>query len=419
MSGSGTDEVKSLNQIEIPSDWEMKALGQIFEFKNGINASKESYGTGVKFINVMQVIYHDCITANIIPGNVKIPDYKIKDFLVRRGDVLFNRTSETTDDIGLAAVYLDDERVVFGGFVIRGVPKDYFIFDDYKKYCFRSKFVRNQIIKGGQGAVRSNIGQEDLANVKLPLPPLPEQKAIAHILGLIDKAINLNNQIITQKELRKKWLMQQLLMGKKRLPGFEGECTEYDYNELLKVVKRPVLWNDQELYKLISVRRRSGGLFHRESLYGHQIKTKDLRTAYTGDFLFSKMQILHGASGLVTEEFNGMKISGSYIAVISKNPELLHMEFFNWIAKMPYFYHQTYISSFGVHIEKMTFDFESFLSLSLKLPSIKEQAAIVSVLQVADKEILLLKSKLAYLKEQKKGLMQVLLTGKKRLKINQ
>ena len=70
------------------------------------------------------------------------------------------------------------------------------------------------------------------------------------------------------------------------------------------------------------------------------------------------------------------------------------------------------------HIEKMTFDFETFLQLQMSLPSIEEQTAIAQVLQTADKELQLLKSKLAHLKEQKKGLMQVLLTGKKRLKIN-
>jgi len=189
---------------KIPSDWEFNTLGHLFEFKNGINASKASYGDGVKFINVMEVIYHNCITAEMIPGNVKISDKQLNDFLIKRGDVLFNRTSETTEEIGLAAVYLDDEEVVFGGFVIRGTPKDNSLNDHFKKYCFHTDFVRNQIIKGGQGAVRSNIGQGDLEKVKIILPPLPEQKAIAHVLGLIDTAINTNNRLIAKKELQKK-----------------------------------------------------------------------------------------------------------------------------------------------------------------------------------------------------------------------
>ncbi|MBN8684407.1 MAG: restriction endonuclease subunit S [Chitinophagales bacterium] len=254
--------------------------------------------------------------------------------------------------------------------------------------------------------------------MRLPcLPPLPEQRAITACLSTWDTAIRKSNQLLAQKELRKKWLMQQLLTGKKRLKGFEGAWKEYTYEQLLKVVKRPVEWNDAHLYNLISVRRRSGGIFLREALYGHQIKVKDLRTANEGDFLFSKMQILHGASALVTKEFAGAKISGSYIAVVAKDARLLNMEYFQWYSQLPYFYHQTYVSSYGVHIEKMTFDFDAFLTLEIKLPTLEEQTAIAHILQTADQEIQLLKARVEKLKEQKKGMMQMLLSGKIRLNI--
>jgi type I restriction enzyme, S subunit len=271
------------------------------------------------------------------------------------------------------------------------------------------------------------VNREEISEFPALLPTLHEQNAIAKLLGTWDKAINILTQLIGQKELRKKWLMQQLLTGKKRLPrfvrgsggkkGVEGEWVRYRYSELLKEIRRPIEWDDNELYHLISVRRKSGGIFERESLYGYQIKVKDLRNAKPGDFLFSKMQIVHGASALVTREFEGAKISGSYIAVNSRDRRKLDIEFFDWYSKTPYFYHQTYISSYGVHIEKMTFDFENFLSLDLKVPSIQEQRSIVEVLQSSSNEILLHRKKLDSLKEQKKGLMQILLTGKKRLRI--
>lgn len=417
MKRKDNTEDKLNNNAVMPNDWKLIKLGELFEFKNGINASKENYGNGIKFINVMEVIYNYYITENIIPGSVVISDKQFEIYSVKKGDVLFNRTSEIIEEIGLASVYLGNEKVVFGGFVIRGVSKSSVLFDEFKKYCFRSEFVRDQIIKGGQGAVRSNIGQGDLEKVELAIPPLPEQRAIAHILSLMDEAINKNNQLIAQKELRKKWLMQNLLTGKKRLKGFSGEWREYSYEKLLKVVKRNFDWNENELYKLISVRRRSGGIFFREALYGHQIMVKNLRTANEGDFLFSKMQILHGASALVTKEFAGAKISGSYIAVVAKEAKLLNMEFFDLYSQTQYFYHQTFISSYGVHIEKMTFDFDTFLQHEMSLPTIKEQTAIAQILQTADKEIQLLKTKTDKLKEQKKWMMQVLLTGKKRVKI--
>jgi type I restriction enzyme S subunit len=262
-----------------------------------------------------------------------------------------------------------------------------------------------------------NITSKDVGDFPFMKMPFQEQKAIGKLLSIMESSISQCSQIIFQKEQCKKWLLQNLLSGKKRLKGFNGKWKAYTYDKILKVVKRPVKWNDNKLYNLISVRRRSGGIFLREALYGHQIKVKDLRDVEEGDFLFSKMQILHGASALVTKEFAGAKVSGSYIAVVPKDPAILNMEFFSWHTKDPYFYHQTYISSYGVHIEKMTFDFETFLSLEMKLPSKEEQTAITNVLKTADAEIQLLKAKLEKLKEQKKGLMQLLLTGKKRLKI--
>ena len=168
---------------------------------------------------------------------------------------------------------------------------------------------------------------------------------------------------------------------------------------------------------MLSVRRRSGGLFERESLYGRDIKTKNLRPVCEGDFLISKMQIVHGASGLTTREFHDMKISGSYIALIVRKESELDINYFNWYSKMPKFYHQTYISSFGVHIEKMTFDLDSFMALGMKLPPLPEQQAIAEILTAADREIELAQKKLEVLREQKRGLMQQLLTGKKRLKV--
>lgn len=160
---------------EIPRDWKIKELGELFDFKNGINSGKESYGKGVKFINVMEVIYNDCITSEFIPGSVQISEDQKKLYQVKNGDILFNRTSETTDEIGLASVYYGNDEVVFGGFVIRGRPTNVTIDDNFKRYCFRSKTVRGQIIKGGQGAIRTNIGQSDLEKVKVLLPPLTEE----------------------------------------------------------------------------------------------------------------------------------------------------------------------------------------------------------------------------------------------------
>lgn len=402
----------------IPQDWEIKRLGEVGSFSKGGGISKlDLSAEGLPCIR-----YGEIYTTH---------DYIIKEFKsfisedvsklskrIYKGDILFAGSGETLEDIGKAVAFIGEEEAFSGGDIIIFSPTKDEVQSESLAYMLDSYCVRKQRARLGAGTQIVHIYAKDLKTIIIPVPPLSEQKTIAKVLSTWDETIEKTRQLIEQKELRKKALMQQLLTGKKRLKGFSGEWKEYNYGDILQEIERPTEWDDDFLYQLISVKRRSGGIFKRQALKGDQILVKNLKVVEVGDFIFSKMQIVHGASALVTKEFEGSFISGSYIAIISRNPQILNIEFFNWYSKMPVFYHQTYISSYGVHIEKMTFNFEFFLSLKMSLPSIEEQKAIADVLQKADVEIELEKQKLEQLRLQKKALMQVLLTGKKRIKTN-
>lgn len=390
----GNKNTKPFYNTEIPSDWEVLRLEDACShFKSGFGITSE---------NIAEEGIYPVYGGNGLRGFTDTFTHEGDFLLIGRQGALCGNIQRVSDK-----VYISEHAIA--------VQPNSHNNLDYLAY----KLEHKNLNRLSESSAQPGLAVEKLLRLKVEFPPLPEQKAIAQVLSTADAAIHTTEKLIAQKELHKKWLMQQLLTGKKRLKGFGGEWLEYTFEKLLKVVKRHVKWDDNELYKLISVRRRSGGIFFREALYGHQIKVKDLRDTEVGDFLFSKMQIVHGASALVTKEFEGAKISGSYIATVAKDSKLLNMEFFNWYSQLPYFYHQALISSYGVHIEKMTFDFDTFLQLEMKLPSIEEQTAIAQVLQAADKEISLLKAKAEKLREQKKGLMQVLLTGKKRLKFQE
>jgi type I restriction enzyme S subunit len=283
-----------------------------------------------------------------------------------------------------------------------------FIFYLLKSLNF-SRFSDNTGVPG--------VNRNDLHLIRVIHPPLPEQKKIAKILSTWDAAIEQTRKLIDAKKRRKKALMQQLLTGKKRLPGFKEGWKSYRLKNLLKQIVRSIKFDDNSAYHLISVRRRSEGIFRRGEIVGHNIKTKKMYIAQKGDFLISKMQIVHGASALVEEEFDGLNISDSYIALSIANYRKLDANFFNWLSKTPYFYHLTYLASYGVHIEKMTFNLRLFLKSEIKIPEdIQEQHAIVDVLQAADNEINQLEKKLKALEKQKRGLMQKLLTGEVRVR---
>src|SRR5690554_3361773 len=106
---------------EFEGEWEEKKLDSLLEFKNGINASKEDYGFGYKFINVLDIIENDFITYDKIRGEVNVSQEVFEKNLVQYGDILFQRSSETREEVGQSNVYLDKEHsATFGGFVIRG-----------------------------------------------------------------------------------------------------------------------------------------------------------------------------------------------------------------------------------------------------------------------------------------------------------
>lgn len=400
----------------IPDDWEVMKLGQLFDFKNGINAGKESYGKGVKFINVMEVIYNDSITSEMIPGTVQITDEQKELYLVKNGDVLFNRTSETINEIGLTSVYYGNSDVVFGGFVIRGRPIYTSVDDKFKRYCFRSKVVRDQIIKSGQGAVRTNIGQGDLEKVKVALPPLPEQKAIAHILGLMDTAINKNNLLIAKKELQKKWLMQMLLTGKKRLKGFEKtKWKTLSLENFIKPVSREV-GKPNRPYIGIGIRSHGKGTFLKPD---EQPEKNSMETFYVvreNDLIVNITFGWEQAIAIVKSEDDGALASHRFptFIFIDKKGNPVFFKFYILQRRVK---HMLELISPGGAGRNRVMSKSDFIKLEFLLPDFEEQTAIGKVLQASDKEIQLLKTKTAKLREQKKGMMQVLLTGKKRLKI--
>jgi len=113
--------VPQLRFPEFEGEWVEYKLDSLLKFKNGINASKEDYGYGYKFINVLDIIQNDFITYDKIRGEVNVSKEIFEKNLVQYGDILFQRSSETRDEVGQSNVYLDkDNNATFGGFVIRG-----------------------------------------------------------------------------------------------------------------------------------------------------------------------------------------------------------------------------------------------------------------------------------------------------------
>ena len=205
-------------------EWREVQLGEFMEFKNGLNTRKENYGSGIKFVNVMDVFSHNYLYANDVIGSVQATKKQRVGYSVKYGDVLFNRTSETFEEIALSSVYLDKKEIIFGGFVIRGRQKSNILIPEYSAYCFQAYTVRRELIRRGQGAVRANIGQKDLSKIPVVIPPVNEQKVIASLLNKSQGEIDLLKQLTEQYRTQKRGLMQKLLTGKWRVKEEKISC---------------------------------------------------------------------------------------------------------------------------------------------------------------------------------------------------
>lgn len=198
--------------------WEQVRLGELFSFKNGLNKGKQFFGFGTPIVNYMDVFKNASLLCSQLQGRVSLTKQEIENFDVRKGDVLFTRTSETPEEIGLTGAILDEPiQTVFSGFVLRGRPKSDRLDDSFKAYCFRSSFVRNQIISKATYTTRALTNGRVLSAVMLLVPGKAEQIAVAKMLSDIDAELAALEQCREKTRALKHGMMQELLTGKTRL----------------------------------------------------------------------------------------------------------------------------------------------------------------------------------------------------------
>ncbi|MGH4013636.1 MAG: restriction endonuclease subunit S [Pseudonocardiaceae bacterium] len=386
----------------VPSGWNTFTLGELFEFSNGVNADKSAYGEGIPFVNVLDVIENEALMEAAIPGRIKLSSSLAARYQVRCGDVLLNRTSETQDEVALASVYLGDSPVVFGGFVFRARPKTNNLDRGYSKYALRANRVREQIVARGQGGIRANIGQRDLKTVHVSLPPVDEQRTIAVALSDVDALIAMLERMIAKKRANKQAMMQQLLTGKTRLPGFGDPWIDFRLGEIARIKTGSRNNQDKESYGQYPFFVRSATVERIDS-YSYDCKA----ILVPGE----------GGIGSIFHYINGKFEVHQRVYKISNFAERVSGRFV-------YHYMRQF---FGAHAMensvKATVDslrLPTFSGFKLHLPAkVDEQQAIVSVLDDAENEIELLQRRLTKARSTKTGMMQQLLTGRTRLPVKE
>ncbi|WP_286796647.1 restriction endonuclease subunit S [Psychrobacter sp. UBA6291] len=402
-----------------PSGWEVKKLNELCE----INPKKPSKPSDelVSFISMSQVSED----GQIISTETKTYDEVSKGFTsFKDKDVLVAKITPCFENGKGALAHTLVNGIGFGStefHVLRAKentdPK--FIYYLTRTDAFRAKGTMNMQGSAGHRRVTTDFIQI----YKINTPPLPEQQKIAKILTTWDKAISITERLIENSTQQKKALMQQLLTGKKRLlddegERFEGEWDRVDLEDVCDVKGGKRLPKGNAL----SEAKTSNPYIRVADMYMGGVDLSDIKYVpesiapliknYTisKDDLFITVAGTLGIVGKIPNELDGANLTENADKLTNIKCDktfLLYVMMSSII--------QRYIEAESTQNAQPKLALARIRGFKVPLPNLEEQQKIATVLTNADKEIELLEQQLADLQQEKKALMQVLLTGKKRV----
>ena len=407
--------------IQVPQGWEVKKLEEVGLFLKGKGIKKDELVTqGLPCIIYGQIYTtYDYYTHNLISF---IPEYlKHSTTEIFKNDILFAGSGETKEEIGKSITYLGNTPAYAGGDII--ILRQNVLISKYITFYLNS-IGRKQLNKLGQGDSVVHIYKSSLEIINIPVPPLEEQKKIAEILSLWDKAIEQTKDLIAYKEKQKKGLMQALLTGKKRLQGFTDEWKTYQlgeiaytYGGLTNKTKNDFGSNGNKYISYLDIYQN---YYLNEPTNNYvSIAENEIQTGLKhGDILFtlsSETPEEVGISCVILFEPNEKIYLNSFSFCLRlKENNILHPLFSAFIFRAEHL--RQSINKLAQGATRYNLSKANFLKLNITIPtSLDEQKAIADILSSADKEIELLNKQLELYTEQKKGLMQNLLTGKVRV----
>lgn len=437
---SKLQESKLTGIEEIPKEWEVKQLGELFDFSGGMPFSRSSLGeAGFLYVHYGDIHKRNQNTFNTsndfdwLP-KIDIEMNKIKEYaLLKTGDIVFADASEDYEGIGKSVVIVNNENKLFISGLHTIVAKDQTELLDigYKKYFLIPNFVRNQFVKIATGATVFGISKANIKQIKTLVPPIPEQKKIAAIISSVEDTIEKIEAIIEQTERIKKGLMQQLFTK-----GIGH--TKFNKTEIGEIPEAWELVQIQDIGTLKSgtTPSRSEQERYFESGTIPWIKTMDLNN---GEVISTKERITDVAleetsltvlpvNTVLVAMYGGFKqigrtgllrvkatinqaLTGIIVNETLVNPYYLQL----WLnAKVNYWKNFAASSRKDPNVTK-----SDVLKFPVALPTLSEQKKIVDILSSVNRKIENEMKKLSQLQGLKEGLMQSLLTGKVRVKIDE
>ena len=395
----------------ISEGWGVKTLGEILQSVklggNYPNSEKETNYPLIKMGNINRGFIDLSKIEFITTGHIPSENDKLQ-----YGDILFN-TRNTLELVGKVSIWKNELPLAYynSNLMRLEFKKSEVSSNFFMNYIFNTKQSLSQLKGFGTGTTSvAAIYTRDLLKLEVPLPPLPEQQAIASALGDVDALITALEQLITKKRNIKQGSMQQLLTGKKRLPGFNGEWEVKKLEELCSFTQgvqipqsEQIKFQKEGYIRYLYIRDFFSEDFEwyvKNTFPDKIMNEKDIMMVNTGN---TAGMVYSGAKGVLSNnafriKFEEKKIFRDFLFLFLTNPST-----------------QLWIKSFFNSAGQPHVGHKNIAQVKILLPPFPEQQAITQILGDMDTEIESLEQKRDKYKAIKQGMMQELLTGKTRL----
>ena len=398
----------------IPKEWEVKRLGDVCNYVDyrGKSPNKSSEGIFLVTAKNIREGYIDYeVSQEFIPQN----EYEET---MRRGKAQIGDVLITTEAPLGHVAQIDNPNVALAQRVIKYRGKNDILLNAYLKYFLMSEKFQTILIANATGSTALGIKGCRLHQLPVIIPSIKEQELIISVLHLWDTAIEKQSELIEKLKMRKCALMQQLLTGKKRLPCFSGEWKRIKLGDIAERITRK---NEEDNKNVVTISAQRGFVVQTD-FFNKSVASETLDNyflVHRDEFCYNKSYSNGYPMGAIKrlKSFDKAVVTTLYICFKLKNMASVNIDFFEQYCESGIFNKELIkVANEGGRAHGLlNVTPADFFNMHMRIPNIDEQNAIAILLVNANKEIELANEKLASLQSQKRGLMQQLLTGKKRI----
>ncbi|HGG2666186.1 TPA: restriction endonuclease subunit S [Escherichia coli] len=411
----------------VPKGWKKRDLHKLITIKHGFAFKSEYFSNDGQYVLLTPGSFHESGGFRNQGPKTKFYSGPIPNgYLLSKGDLLLAMTEQAEGLLGSPLFVPEDNKYLHNqrlGLVEINCPDK--ICSDFLYLLFNHADSRKQITEQSTGTKVKHTSPDRLCSVIGLIPPLLEQKKIAQILSTWDKAISVTEKLLANSQRQKKALMQQLLTGKKRLLDENGVrfSGEWEFKRISEIATRVQRKNDAAEHPILTISSLSGFVRQDErySRYMAGESVKNYILLKKGEFAYNKGNSKTYEFGCIfdLEAYEAGLVPHVYVCFRLKNG--LSHRYFKYLFEADYLKPQlgalvnTGVRNNGLLNIKPT----EFMQTKVPVPCFEEQESIADMLYNSSRTIRVLQDKLACLKDEKKALMQQLLTGKRRVKVDE